>query len=180
MEVDMLLQILKHTPFLVWGILALILYLGYVQSRPHTLARRRIAILPAIFIGVSAVAVLATFGATAPAVIGWVVGLALALLLNRRLRLPRVVHYDAAAARFSLPGSIGPLALMMAIFTTRYVVTVALTIAPALTGSPLFALTVCLVYGGLSGAFLARALRILGAATRSHSGTFGIAASAAA
>lgn len=176
----MLLQILKQTPLWVWGIFAALLYLGYFQSRPHTLAKRRVAILPAIFIGLSAFGVWSAFGATASAVAGWGAGVALALVLNRRLRLPRVVHYDPAVGKFSLPGSFGPLALMMMIFATRYVVTVALTIDPAFAGSAPFALAASVVYGSLSGAYLARSLRILGAANGPKSGGLGFADPAAA
>jgi len=176
----MFLQILKHTPLWVWGIFTVLLYLGYFQTRPHTLARRRVAILPAIFIVLSLFGIWSVFGAAPAAVVGWATGFALALLLNRRLQLPRVVHYDPADARFSLPGSFGPLALMMAIFATRYVVTVVLIMSPA-TGATLpFALTVSLVYGLLSGAFFARSLRILGAANAPRSRGLGVADPAAA
>ena len=176
----MFLQILQHTPVWVWGIFAALLYLGYFQSRPHTMARRRVAILPSIFIGLSIFGIWSVFGAAPAAVAGWGAGFAVALSLNRRLRLPRVVHYDAADARFSLPGSFGPLALMMAIFATRYVVTVVLIMSPATAGSVPFALAVSLVYGLLSGAFFARSLRILGAAHAPKSAGLCVADPAAA
>jgi hypothetical protein len=169
-ETAMLLQILKHTPLWVWGVFAVLLYLGYFQSRPHTLARRRVVILPAVFIVMSALAVWSTFGATAPAIAGWSSGVAFALLANRRLRLPRVVHFDAVAGKFSLPGSYGPLTLMMSIFAARYVVGIALAMSPALAASLPFALVVSLAYGALSGTFLARSLRILAAAQGPGSG----------
>jgi hypothetical protein len=176
----MLLSILKHTPLWVWGIFAVLLYLGYFQSRPHTFARRRVVALPAVFIVMSALGVWSAFGATAPAIVGWGSGVALALLANRRLRLPRVVHFDPAAGKFSLPGGYGPLTLMMSMFATRYVVSIALAMSPALGASVAFALVASLAYGALSGAFLARSLRILAAAHRPKSGGPQIAGAAAA
>jgi hypothetical protein len=166
----MLLQILKHTPLWVWGIFAVLLYLGFFQSRPHTFAKRRVVILPAVFIVMSAFGVWSVFGATVPAVAGWGFGVALVLLANRQLRLPRTVHYDRATGKFSLPGSYGPLALMMSMFATRYAITVTLAISPALVASLPFALVAGLIYGALSGTFLARSLRILAAAQGPGSG----------
>jgi uncharacterized protein DUF6622 len=161
----MLLEILKHTPVWVWGIFAALLYLGYFQSRPHTLVKRRVAILPVIFIGLSVFGVWSAFGVSLTALAGWASGMALALLLNRRLKFPRTVHYDPVSGRFSLPGSYGPFILMMMIFSTRYAVAVTMAIDHSIASSMLFALAVSLVYGLLSGAFLARSLRIF-AATR--------------
>jgi hypothetical protein len=176
----MLLQILKHTPLWVWGIFAVLLYLGYFQSRPHTLAKRRVVIVPAVFIVLSALGVWSAFGATVPAIAGWGSGVALSLLLNRRLRLPRAVHYDTVAGKFSLPGSYGPLTLMMSMFATRYVIGAALAISPALVASVPFALAASVAYGVLSGAFLARSLRILASARKPGSGHLNIGSAAAA
>jgi hypothetical protein len=96
------------------------------------------------------------------------------------LRLPRVVHFDAAVGKFSLPGSYGPLTLMMSIFLTRYVVSVALAISPALATSVLFALVASLAYGALSGTFLARSLHILAAGQGPGSGGPQVAGTAVA
>jgi hypothetical protein len=160
----MLLQILRHTPLWVWGIFTVLLYLGYFQSRPHTFARRRVVTLPAIFVVMSAFGVWSAFGATAPAIVGWGSGVAFALLANRRLRLPRVVHFDPAGGKFSLPGSYGPLMLMMSIFATRYLVSAIIAISPAFAASLPFALAASLAYGALSGTLLARSLRVLAVA----------------
>jgi hypothetical protein len=139
-----------------------------------------LVILPAVFIVMSAFGVWSTFGATAPAIAGWGTGVALALLANRRLQLPRTVHYDPATRKFSLPGSYGPLALMMAMFATRYVITVTLAISPALAASVPFALVASLAYGTLSGSFLARSLHIFSAAQTPGSGGPQMAGTAAA
>jgi hypothetical protein len=82
----------------------------------------------------------------------------IAALLRRKLAPG--VRYDAARARFTLPGSAVPLALMMGIFLTKYAVGVALSVAPALSRDAAFAAVVGGLYGAFSGVFGARALRL--------------------
>lgn len=169
MGVKMIVDILKHTPVWVWGLFAVLLYLGYFQSRPHTLAKRRVVILPAVFISLSALGVWSAFGVNPIGLAGWASGAVAALLLNRLLMLPKGVLFDAETGKFSMPGSFGPLVLMMAIFATRYAVAVVTGFDHSLLGSPMFAGAVSLAYGFLSGCFLARSLRIL-ATARSNDG----------
>ena len=87
-----------------------------------------------------------------------------AILLNQLAKWPRKVAYTAATRSFLVEGSWLPLAVMMLIFFTRYAVTVTLAINPGLAASPWLATGVSAAYGLMSGAFLARALRILGSA----------------
>lgn len=110
-------------------------------------------------------AVLLAFGAEPLAYAGWLAGVGAATLVNRRLCWPKHVSYAAETGLFRVQGSWPPLALMMAIFFTRYAVAVVTAMKPGLAASPVFAATVGIAYGALSGAFLARALRILGAST---------------
>jgi len=87
-----------------------------------------------------------------------------AVLLNRYAKWPRKVAYIAATRSFLVEGSWTPLAAMMIIFFARYAVSVSLAIHPELRSTYWLAPSVSLAYGLMSGAFLARALRILGAA----------------
>ena len=59
------------------------------------------------------------------------------------------------------------MALMMAIFVTRYIVGVTLAMAPQLTSDPATAAIVSSVYGALSGVFIGRLVRLLRAARES-------------
>jgi hypothetical protein len=63
--------------------------------------------------------------------------------------------------RHTLPGSWLPLALMMAIFFTKYGAAVAVAREPALVNMPLFIGGVSILYGVWSGLFFARLLRVL-------------------
>lgn len=164
----MILQILERTPPWVFVLFAVLVVLGATQRRTRELGRPRVALLPAIFLPLSLVAVGAAFGAEPLAYAGWLCGVGAVVLANRRMGWPREVSYAPATRLFRVQGSWSPLALMMAIFFTRYAVAVATAMQPALQASPAFAAAVGFAYGALSGAFLARALRILGVAARAQ------------
>jgi hypothetical protein len=120
-----------------------------------------------VLIGLSLSGLWGTFGANgigAFAIIAWLAAVAAAVLINRYAKWPRKVVYTAATRTFLVEGSWLPLAVIMIIFFTRYAVTVTLAMNPGLAASPLLATGVSCAYGLMSGAFLARALRILAAA----------------
>ena len=86
-----------------------------------------------------------------------------ALLLNRAAKWPRKVSYAADTRSFLVEGSWAPLAVMMIIFFTRYAIAVTLAMHPELAATLWLPVAVSFAYGLMSGAFLARAVRILGA-----------------
>ena len=75
--------------------------------------------------------------------------------------LPAGVRFDAQRRVLEMPGSWQPMALMMAIFFTRYLVGVVLAMAPALIHDLATAAIVSSIYGALSGVFLGRMARML-------------------
>jgi len=160
----MILQILQRTPPWVFALFLALLALGLAQRRPRELGRTRVALMPAIFLPLSAWGVWGAFGPSGFAYGGWIAGVGAALLLNHYTRLPRQVSYSEDARLFRVEGSWIPLAMMMAIFFTRYAIAVATAMQPALGGQPAFAAAVGSAYGLFSGSFLARALRVLAAA----------------
>jgi len=78
---------------------------------------------------------------------------------NRALDLPRgvVARPDGS---FDVPGSIAPLAIMLAIFSVHYVVNVVLALAPALAFRDAFVVAACAAYGIPSGMMAARAHKL--------------------
>ena len=160
----MILQILTRTPPWVFVLFAVLLVLGTLQARPRELGRPRVALMPAIFLPLSMWGIWSALGPSEFAYGGWVAGVGAAVLLNHYTRFPRQVSYSANTRLFRVEGSWMPLAMMMAIFFTRYAIAVATAMQPALKGMPAFAAAVGFAYGLFSGSFLARALRILAAA----------------
>jgi hypothetical protein len=159
----MILQILQRTPPWVFVLFAVLLLLGVLQSRSREIGRARVALMPAIFLPLSLWGVWSTFGPQALAFGAWVAAVGAAVLINRYTRVPRQVSYAPETRLFHVAGSWTPLAMMMAIFFTRYVIAVSLAMQPSLKTMPLFAAGVGAAYGLMSGSFLARAVRILGA-----------------
>lgn len=158
----MILQILQRTPPWVFVLFAVLLVLGVLQSRTRALGRARVAMMPAIFLPLSLWGVWNAFGPELLAFAAWLAAVGTAVLLNRHFRAPRQVSYAPDTRQFHVAGSWVPLALMMAIFFTRYAIAVATAMQPALKTTPIFAAAVGFAYGLMSGTFLARALRILG------------------
>lgn len=161
----MLLSILEGTPTWVWGLFVALVALGASQLRTRSVALSRTLLMPVAMTGFAGWGVLSAFGGSSAA--GWVVvawlgtaAVALALLWGWTRRPAAGVYYDAAARRFHVPGSVLPLLLIVAVFLTKYVVGVESALQPALTHDSQFALTVAAIYGGFTGFFLARGLRM--------------------
>ena len=144
----------------------MLVFFGVVQSRTRQVGLGRVTILPVVLIGLSLSGIWSTFGRNEYAgfaVAAWLAAVSAAVLANRFAKWPRNVVYTAATRTFLVEGSWLPLAVMMIIFFTRYAVTVTLAINPGLSSSPWLATGVSFAYGLMSGAFLARALRIFSA-----------------
>jgi hypothetical protein len=154
------LTVLSRTPPWVWAILAVLVALGLKQSRDHGVTRARLVAQPLALCALSLVSTASAFGLQARPLAGWALGLALGLLLNRTLALPRQVQ-ALTGGRWAIGGSWAPLVLLMLIFWLRYAVAASLAVSPGLAQAGLFVLAACLLYGAASGLFVARALRVL-------------------
>lgn len=157
----MILQILQRTPPWVFALFAVLVIFGFLQSRPRQMGWTRVAILPLVLLGLSLSGMWTAFGPQPLAFACWLAAIVLALLANQFARWPRRVVYAPDTRLFHVAGSWLPLAVMMTIFFTRYAVTVAMAMLPALKTSPAFLAGVGFIYGLMSGAFLARAVRIV-------------------
>lgn len=153
-----IIEILKHTPLWVWGILSAITLLGLHQMRDHEIPRARLLLAPVALGGYSLWGASAVFGIDAAA--AWLAGMALALAINHQLQWPRAVAL-VDDNRFALKGSPWPLLLMWTIFALRYALAVQLVFQPTLAQQAAWAIGAPLVYGLLSGMFAARAWRVL-------------------
>ena len=154
-------QILSNTPLWVWGLLAGLLVLGWSQTRSRSAGLTRITLLPLGLGAFSLYGTVSAFGA-APMVLGsWLAASALLLLIVIQLPHPTGVRYDAANRLFQLPGSWVPMALIMGIFLTKYVVGVSLVLHPELKLATGFSLARASVYGVFSGICAGRALRLV-------------------
>jgi hypothetical protein len=151
-------QILSHTPYWVWGILALLVGLGVRMMKPRQVSARQLTMLPLVMTSYSLVSLYASFGAQSILLPAWGAGVAIALAIGRWLISPANVRYDTRTQRFSLPGSVLPLLLMLSIFGVKFVIGFAAAQVPMLMTDPQFVGMLSLISGLLSGGFLVRCL----------------------
>lgn len=160
----MLAGILHNTPYWVWGVLALLLVLGLMQTRKRNVSRFLVFLLPLIMIPLSLSTVASTFGIAPLPVMAWLGGIAAAFASNMLVfQAPAGVRYDESHGKFEIPGSWIPLVLMMSIFLARFVIGFTRAVNPALVATNLFAGVVAATLGFCSGLFAARALKIISA-----------------
>ena len=172
---EMLPAIARGTPVWVWGLLAGLVALGLTLTVARRASRARVLVMPIAMTAMSLQGMVSAFGANgavAGVLLAWAMAAALLVALRWRAAPPAGARYDADAGQFHLPGSAVPLALILAIFLTKYAVGVELALQPALVGDVPFSLTVGALYGVFSGFFAARTAalwRLTGVATPSVS-----------
>jgi hypothetical protein len=154
------IEILRHTPPWVWGLLAALLALGYLQTRPRRVGLGRAALLPASMLAWSLWGVAASFGSAAALAL-WGLGVLGAAAATARLAPPAGARWVAATRSFDLPGSWVPLALIVALFAVKFGAGVSLALHPELRDEATFATGASLAFGAFSGVFAGRALGLL-------------------
>ncbi len=124
--------ILSQTPLWVWGLLAVLVWLGSLGLKRRRMALRRVAIVPAVFIiwGLSGLAARPFDAVTICSLwlSGLVGGVALGLTTG-----PQLLGIDRTRREVELPASAWPLARNLIIFFAHYALTVAATIMVAQT-----------------------------------------------
>lgn len=161
-----LVSIIEQTPVWVAYLLLALLALGASQMFRRRASLTRVILTPAAMIGLSVYGMLSAFGASrqlAMALTVWLLaaGTCTMLALYWRDTPPRGTSYDAANRSFELPGSAIPMALIIGIFLTKYVVGVEMAMQQgALAHDGFFALAIAIVYGAFNGIFAARTLRL--------------------
>ena len=169
-----ILDILAHTPVAVWIALGVIVMVGLRQTRTLNMSAGRVWLVPLVVGAASLTGALRGFAGAGPLLTGtcWAVGAALGFLSNQWLDLPRRVSANADGS-FTIGGSIAPLLLFVTVFMVRYVVNVALAIAPSLAHDPLAAAAAAIASGLTAGLRAARSRKIW--STRRERGTLAAA-----
>jgi hypothetical protein len=160
---QLLAPIVRNTPPWVWGLLAALLALGVSQLQTRRVGAVRMAITPLAMTVMSLWGTASAFAASpllGQALLAWGAAALLAAGVIGLQRAPTGAHYDAAGRSFRVPGSWLPLAFIVGIFLTKYVVGVDLTMQPALARDGEYALVVATLYGLFSGIFAGRAGRL--------------------
>jgi hypothetical protein len=151
----MLIQILTHTPLYVWAILAFLVYRGMVAMNDRDVETRKLVMIPAVMLILSLQDMNAKFGLGGWALAAWAAaaaGMALAAGLAGSDRIAA----STVPGHVRVRGSRLPLVMMMAVFFTKYVASVAVAVAPQLRQDTLFACIVCGLFGVFNGWFVGR------------------------
>ncbi len=159
----MLIQILTHTPFYVWAILAFLVQRGMIAMRDRDLELRKLVMIPAVMLVLSLQDMNAKFGLGGLALAAWALAAAGMALLAGLAGLAggRRIEAGNVPGHVRVLGSRLPLVMMMAVFFTKYVASVALSVAPQLRHDTLFACAVCGLFGVFNGWFAGRLARDL-------------------
>lgn len=154
----MLQQILIHTPVYVWAILAVLVWRGSAALRDREMTLRSLFIVPAVMLALSLQDVGSKFGSSGLAWAAWTAAAAAAALLVWKSGRSRTAP-GAAPGSVIVRGSRVPLAMMMAIFFTKYAASVLLAVLPHARQDALAASGVCALFGVFNGCFLGRLAR---------------------
>ena len=155
--------VLKNTPGWVWGLLAALLALGLSQMRGRRVSQRRMAIMPVAMTALSLWGTASAFGKSplfGYVMVAWLASALLTASLIAMTRPPAGTRHSAASRSFWIPGHWLPLALILGIFLTKYVVGVDLVMQPQLARDGQYTLFTCALYGLFSGAFAGRSARL--------------------
>ena len=157
----MIVQILSHTPIWVYGLFFVLLAFGLIQTRTRSVRKMPALLLPAGMLALSLWGIYSSFGLTTIPLAAWGMAIAIATVVGYTFFRDTRIHCTATDGNFFIPGSWGPLVVMMAIFLTKYVYAVMHAYNAEVISTPLFIGTLSAVYGLLSGYFSSRAVNLI-------------------
>lgn len=161
----MIIEIIKHTPIWVFILFLVLLGAGIQQSRQREVKKWILWLLPAGMVCLSYFGVSSGFGDNVLLSLFWVIGLGTCIALFGFVWPIGAATFLSERNKFLVEGSWLPLLLMMAIFFIKYAVAVSKSLAIPVVATKEFAYVCVVVYGALSGVFVARALSILRASS---------------
>ena len=161
----MIQQIVSHTPVYVWALLAFLVYRGVQAAKDREVSLSKLFIIPVVMLLIS----LAGMNGHGPLGAGvwvmWFTGMLAAVLVTWIAGKGEIV-VNRAAGTVLQRGSWAPLALMIAIFVTKYTVAVLSAMHPELQRQMLFVVAVSGLFGVFNGVFIGRLLRCVAAYVR--------------
>lgn len=160
---QMIETVLRHTPAWVWGLLAGLVALGVTQLRDREASLLRVSVMPVAMTGLAMWGMAGAFGnspAFGQVMLAWMLVAAITFAAIGLTAAPEGTVYDAATRTYFVPGSWIPLALILVVFFTRYVVNVDIAMQPSLTRDATYSIAVGAIYGLSTGIFTGRAARL--------------------
>lgn len=156
----MIVQILTYTPMWVYALLIMLLVFGLMQTRTRTVHKIPALLLPVGMMALSLAGIITSFGLTIIPLVAWGLAMLIATLVGYTYFRDRSIHGRATDGAFFIPGSWGPLVVMMAIFCAKYGYAIMHVYHAEVTARPIFIGLLSAVYGLLSGYFSSRAVHL--------------------
>lgn len=147
-----------HLPAWPFAILAVLIALGYRQSRDRVVQPATLVKLAVGMLALSLYGVTAAFGAHLVPVLAWAAGFAASVLLGDAAFAPRGLAREGVAVR--VRGSWLPLGLMLGIFAAKFALGFATGVGAPVLEQVWFIAAMSAVFGLFSGAFAARAVAV--------------------
>lgn len=149
---------LSKIPLWVFGVLLLLVFFGYRQSRDRQVTPLYMGAIALAMLSLSFYSVVAAFGLKPAPLLAWAVGVTAVVGGGRSVLQPRGMR--AVPGAILVPGSWIPAGLMLGIFTAKFLLGFATALGWSVVRDPAFALAASLVFGAFSGAFATRALGV--------------------
>ncbi|MFT4102937.1 MAG: hypothetical protein QM674_18265 [Burkholderiaceae bacterium] len=165
---------LAHIPAWVFAVFALLVVLGWRHGRARWVDPRVIGAVALALPAYSASGVVSAFGGHAGELGAWAVGLVLAAVAASRARALRDLPWDPAARRVHVPGSWLPMAVMLGIFSLKFVLGAATAQGTPVPAGSLTALAIAAGLGAFSGVFAGRARAVHRAAQRGRTASVSV------
>ena len=162
----MFFQIIQNTPRWVFALFIALLWLGLRQTLSRQMTLKRV-LLPALGLtAFSLYGVLSAWPTQPLTLLCWLLAAGGTGWWVQHQPLSAGTRYDPDSQRFTMPGSWVPLATMLGLFMTKYVVGVALAVHAGWVQEAGFPLVCSAVYGGFIGLFMGRVGRLRALALR--------------
>lgn len=157
----MIRETIIHTPMWVFILFLGLLYLGYSQTKDRQIKAKRVFILPVGMVFLSLFGLYSAFGLTLFSLGFWVLGLTLSFVLGLKFIDIKHIRYENTKDSFYINGSWFHLVLILTVFFIKYFIGVMTAKQLPLINQDEFIVFVSLLYGFISGLFLARSFCIL-------------------
>lgn len=157
---------MSHTPEWVFALFAGLLVLRLLQARSRNVRTTLAYLLPVCMVASSQSGIESSFGVKPVPLAAWAIGLTMIAFLGYNVFPHKGISFNTANGCFFIPRSWVPLVVIMAIFSTKYAFAVMQGFGAEAARTPMTALVFSLVYGCLSGYFVARAASLVAAARK--------------
>jgi hypothetical protein len=131
--VESSLAVLEHTPWWVYGILAVLIVTGVQALRPRVVPVGRLLVVPGIFIGWGILSVVQRSAATPVLALDWIAADALGVAIGWTTARLSGFAFAADGRSVRVPGSPMPLVRNGVLFVSRYSLAVAAAFATTVT-----------------------------------------------